>query len=263
MIHKTAIINSNAEIASDVEIGPYAIIGEKTKIGAGTIIGAHSVIEYAEIGSNCRIFSNTAVGTAPQDLKYRNEPTRIIIGDNTTIREFVSLNRGTTATGKTVIGSNCLLMAYVHVAHDCSIGNGVIMANAATMGGHVEVGDNAVISALVAVHQFTRIGRLVMLSGGSMASQDILSFTQAQGDRARLVGLNLVGMKRNGFTRETMEEIKSAYRTLFLSGLPMEDALDQLEATSPGKEVREMIDFIHNSKRGICRSGRKEDPEDL
>ncbi|MHB9154612.1 MAG: acyl-ACP--UDP-N-acetylglucosamine O-acyltransferase [Endomicrobiales bacterium] len=262
MIHPTVIVHPSARIAKDAAIAPYAVIGENTVIGAGTKIGAHTVIEFSEIGENCTIYSHVSLGAAPQDLKYRNEPTRLVLGKNCTVREFATLNRGTAAHGETVVGENCLLMAYTHVAHDCVVGNNVIMANAATLGGHVEVGDYAVISALVAVHQFTRIGKLVMLGGGSMASQDILPFTQAQGDRARLIGLNLVGLKRRDFSSEAIEEIKSAYRTLFLSGLLMEEALDQLEASNPKAEVREMIEFIHSSKRGVCRPGRKETQEE-
>lgn len=262
MIHPTAVVHPSAKVASNAEIGPFAVIGENCVIGAGTKIGAHAVLEFAEVGENCAIASHAVVGSAPQDLKYKGEPTKILIGSNTTIREFADLNRGTDASGKTVIGSGCLLMAYVHVAHDCVVGDNVIMANAATLGGHVEIGDSAVISALIAIHQFTRVGKLVMLGGGSMVSQDILPFCQAQGDRARLIGLNLVGLKRRGFSSEAIEDIKSAYRTLFHSGLTMEEALDQIEATKPGPEVRLMIDFIHSSKRGVCRPGRKETAEE-
>jgi UDP-N-acetylglucosamine acyltransferase len=263
MIHATAIIHPTAQIAPDAEIGPYAIIGPDVHIGSRVTVGSHAVIEYADIGDGCSIFSHAVVGSAPQDLKYKNENTRIIIGDNTTIREFCMLNRGTTATGKTVIGSNCLLMAFCHVAHDCVLGSNIIMSNAATLGGHVEVQDSAVISSMVAVHQFTRIGKLAMIGGGSMVALDILPYAQAQGDRARLIGQNLVGMKRRNLSKEAIEELKSAYRTLFLSGLVMEEALDQLEATSPGREVREIIDFIHSSKRGIARHGRKEATEEI
>jgi UDP-N-acetylglucosamine acyltransferase len=263
MIHKTAIIDQSAKIAEDVEIGPYAIIGEGTEIQSRTKIGSHAVIEFAEIGENCRIHSHASIGAPPQDLKYKGERTKIIVGKNCIVREFCTLNRGTTASGKTVIGENCLFMAYTHVAHDCIIGNGVITVNAATIGGHVEIGDFAVISALVGFHQFTRVGKLAMVGGGAKVSLDILPFTQAQGDRAKLIGLNLVGMKRRGFKPETIEEIKNAYRVLFLSSLPLEEALDQLGASDPGEEVREMIDFIHKSKRGIARSGRKEISEEM
>lgn len=262
MIHKTAIIHQSAKIADSAEIGPYAVIGENTILGAGVKVGPHALIESAEIGDNCHIHGHAVVGTAPQDLKYKNEPTKLIMGQNCTVREFSTLNRGTIASGKTVIGSGCLFMSFSHVAHDCVLGNDIIMANAATLGGHVEVGDRAVFGGLVAVHQFNRIGRLAMIGGGAMVSQDILPFTQAQGDRATLKGMNLVGMKRASFTKETIEEIKSAYRTLFLSGLLMEEALEQLEAAVPGTEVREMIQFIHDSKRGICRPSHKETEEE-
>ncbi|HBU69191.1 MAG TPA: acyl-[acyl-carrier-protein]--UDP-N-acetylglucosamine O-acyltransferase [Elusimicrobia bacterium] len=263
MIHQTAIIHKSAVIDPSADIGPYAVIGENTIIGQGTKVGPHAVLEFCEIGKNCRISSHAALGTPPQDLKYNNEPTKLIVGDNCSIREYVTLNRGTAAHGRTEIGSGCLFMAYTHVAHDCIIGNNVIMANAATLGGHVEVADNAVLSSLVAVHQFTKIGSLAMIGGGSMVAQDILPFVQVQGDRAKLVGLNLVGLRRKGFKPGEIEEIKSAYRTLFLSALTMEEALDQLEASNPGREVRQMIDFIHASKRGICRPGRKENTEEI
>lgn len=263
MIHQTAIVHPTAQVHHAAEIGPYAVIGENTVIAAGVKIGAHAVVECADIGENSVIFNHASVGMAPQDLKYKGEPTRLVLGKNCQVREFVTLNRGTTASGLTVIGDNCLFMAYTHVAHDCVIGNSVIMANAATLGGHVHVGDNAFLGGLVAVHQFTRIGKLAMLAGGSMVSQDVLPFCQVHGNRARLVGLNLVGLKRRGLTLSMVEEIKSAYRTLFLSTLPMEEALDQLEAASPGQYVREMIDFIHSSKRGIARPAKKENDEEM
>jgi UDP-N-acetylglucosamine acyltransferase len=262
MIHTTAIIHAGAQIADDVAIGPYAVIGENVTIKNGVTIGSHAVVECAEIGEGCRIFSHAAIGTAPQDLKYNGEPTKLILGPRCSVREYVTLNRGTTAHGKTEIGADCLIMAYCHVAHDCIIGNSVIMANAATLGGHVEVGDHAVLSSMIAVHQFTRIGALAMIGGGSMVSQDILPFAQCQGDRARLVGLNLVGLRRAGYKSDDIEDIKMAYRTLFLSSITMEEALDQLEASNPGPDVRAMIDFIHSSKRGIARPSRKETVEE-
>ena len=262
MIHNTAIIHPSAKISKNVEIGPYAIIGENTVIGSGTKVGPHAILECAEIGENCVIFSHAAVGTAPQDLKYKNEPTKLIMGSNCAVREFTTLNRGTSASGKTEIGSNCLFMAYTHVAHDCRIGNRVIMANAATLGGHVEVGDNAFLGGLVAVHQFCRVGRLAMLAGGAMVSQDVIPFTQVHGNRAKIAGLNLVGIRRTPELKDALEDIKSAYRVMFLSGIPMQEALDQLEATNPRAEVKEMIDFIHSSKRGYCRPSRKESEED-
>lgn len=263
MIHQTAIIHPTAQVHPSAEIGPYAVIGESCVIAAGVNVGSHAVVDHAEIGENTVIFNHASVGQAPQDLKYKGEPTKLIMGRNCQVREFTTLNRGTIASGKTVIGDNCLFMAYTHVAHDCVLGNGIIMANAATLGGHVHVDDNAFLGGIVAVHQFTRIGKLAMLAGGSMVSQDVLPFCQVHGNRARLVGLNLVGLKRRGLTLSMVEEIKSAYRTLFLSTLPMEEALDQLEAASPGPYVREMIDFIHSSKRGIARPAKKETEEDM
>ena len=256
MIHQTAIIDKSAEIDKDVEIGPYVIIGKETKLKSGTQIGAFSVIEHAEIGKNCKIFSSAFIGTAPQDLKYKNEKTKIVIGDNCTVRECVTLNRGTPAHGTTQIGNNCMFMAYSHVAHDCIIGNEVIFANCGTLAGHVEVGDFSVIGGLVAIHQFTRIGRYVMCGGGAKVPLDVPPFCQAQGDRAKLVGLNIVGLKRHGFSEKQINDIKSAYKTVFTSGLTVAEAIDQIDASNPSKEVKEFIDFIKNSKRGITRPGR-------
>ncbi|MCX5781173.1 MAG: acyl-ACP--UDP-N-acetylglucosamine O-acyltransferase [Elusimicrobia bacterium] len=258
MIHETVIIHKSAEIAKDVDIGPYTVIGENSLIKSGTKIGSNTLIENSEIGEDCQISNHASIGTIPQDLKFKGELTKLFIGPNCKIREFVTLNRGTSASGKTVIGSNCLFMAYSHVAHDCIIGNDVILANAATLGGHVEISDNAVLGGLAGVHQFCRIGRLAMIAGGSIVTQDVLPFTQVQGDRAKTRGLNLVGIRRHHMIREALEEIKEAYKILFLSGIPIQEALDQLEATNPRPEVKEMIDFIHSSKRGICRSASKE-----
>jgi UDP-N-acetylglucosamine acyltransferase len=195
-------------------------------------------------------------------MKYNNEPTSILIGDNCTVREFSTLNRGTGPGGQTIIGNDCLFMAYSHVAHDCILGKGIIMANAATLGGHVEVGDYAVFGGITAVHQFTRIGRMAMIAGGAMVSQDVIPFGQAHDNRARLVGLNLVGMKRRGFSRDTIEEIKQAYKTLFVSSIPIGEAMDQINASAPSPEVKELISFIADSKRGICRPSYKEDTEE-
>ena len=263
MIHSTAIIHPSAHIEDAVTVGPYAVVGADTIIRRGASIGAHTLVECADIGEEAVIFNNASIGTAPQDLKYKGEKTRLFLGKRTVVREFVTLNRGTTASEKTMIGEDCLIMAYAHVAHDCVVGNNVIMANAATLGGHSVVGDRAVLGGLVAVHQFTRIGALAMIGGGAMVSLDILPFAQAQGDRAKLAGLNMVGMRRQGLSREAIDEVKSAYRVLFLSAISMEEAIDQLEASSPSAEVRTMIDFIRSSHRGICRPARKEDTEEL
>ena len=255
-IHQTAIIDKSAEIEKDVVIGPYAIIGQNVKIRSGSSVGAFSVIEYAEIGKNCKIFSSAFVGTAPQDLKYNNEPTKIIIGDDCIIRESVTLNRGTLSRGFTSIGRGCLFMAYSHVAHDCVIGNNVIMANCATLAGHVEVSDSVIIGGLAAIHQFVRIGRFSMVGGGAMVVLDVPPFCQTQGDRAKLVGLNIVGLKRHGFTEQQVRDIKSAYKTIFTSGLMVAEAINQLHTAKPSNEIKEFTDFIKNSKRGITRPGR-------
>ena len=253
MIHSTALVDKSAEIGSGVEIGPYAVIGKRVKINDGTKIGPHSVIECAEIGKNCSIFSSVFIGSAPQDLKYRDEETKIVLGDNCIVRECVTLNRGTSAHGLTEIGSDCMFQAYSHVGHDCVVGSGVIMSNCATLAGHVSVGDNAIISGLVAVHQFVRIGRLAMVGGGAMVTLDIPPYCIAQGDRAKLFGLNLVGLKRRGFTDSLMKEIKSAYRTIFFSGLVVSEAIAKIEMSVLSGEAKEFTDFIKGSKRGITR----------
>lgn len=261
-VHPTAVIHPSARIDPTATIGPYAVVGEDVTIGAGTSIGAHATVEFAVIGKNNTLFPGCFVGTAPQDLKYAGERTRLILGDNNKIRECVTLNRGTSSTGETIIGSGCLFMAYSHVAHDCRIGNGVIVVNSVGIAGHVEIGDFTVAGGIIGIHQFVRIGRYCMLGGGSMIGKDIPDFCTCQGDRATLRGLNLVGMRRAGLHRDTVSAIKDAYKTLFLSGSSLEDAVEQLR-NSPTPEVRSMIAFIEKSKRGIMRpaSGVQEEEE--
>ena len=251
-IHPTAVVHPSAKIDPTAQIGPYAVIGEEVEIGAGTTVGAHAVVEFATVGKNNRLFPGCYVGTAPQDLKYAGEKTRLVMGDGNRVRECVTLNRGTTATGETVIGSNCLFMAYSHVAHDCRIGNGVIVVNSVGIAGHVEIGDFTVLGGIAGVHQFVRIGRYCMVGGGSMAGKDLPSFCTCQGDRATLRGLNLLGMRRAGLSRETISAVKDAYKTLFMSGLTIEDAIARLK-TVPVPEVHEMLQHIERSKRGIMR----------
>ena len=256
MIHATAIIHPTAEIDATVSIGPYSIVGEHVKIGAGTQVGAHVVIEaWTEIGRDNRIYQFASVGAGPQDLKYNGEETWLVIGDRNRIREFATLHRGTVdGGGRTVVGNDNLFMAYSHVAHDCKVHNRVVMANAATLAGHVEVENNAILGGLVAVHQFCRIGCHTMISGGAMITQDIAPYTIAQGDRAKTVGINLVGLKRRGFPEETIRGIKNAYRLLFRAGLRMEEALERIEreyGTIP--EVQHFVAFVKQSQRGIAR----------
>ncbi len=256
MIHPTAIVHPGAVLGADVAIGPFAVIGEHVKIGRGTRVGASSVIDgWTEIGENNQIYHLTSVGAIPQDLKYKGEETYLRIGNDNIIREFATIHLGTvTGDGETTIGNKNLFMAYCHVAHDCHIGNHVIMANGSTLAGHVNVEDYAILGGLSAVHQFTRIGESVMLSGGAMVGQDVLPFTVASGNRAVSAGLNTVGLKRRGFSAELISNIKKAYRIIIRSGLRLEDALQRVKSEvliSP--EIEHLILFAEKSERGLCR----------
>ena len=254
-IHPTAVVDASAKIDSTAEIGPYAIIGPDAVIGARTKVGAHTVVEHATLGADNTLHPGCYVGTPPQDLKYAGEKTRLVMGDNNTVRECVTMNRGTAqGGGVTKIGSNCLFMACSHIAHDCHVGNGVIVVNAVLLAGHVTLGDFAVLGGVCAIHQYTRIGRLAMLGGASMNGQDVLPFTNTQGDRATLRGLNMLGLKRAGVAPEARTALKNAYKILFMSGLTQVEALAKLKSENPGKEVQEWIDFIESAgKRGIMR----------
>jgi UDP-N-acetylglucosamine acyltransferase len=256
MIHATAIVHPDARIDEGVSIGPYAVIGEQVAIGAGTSVGPHAVIEGpTEIGRENRIFQFASVGAVPQDLKFHGETSWLRIGDRNTIREFVTLHRGTEdGGGETVIGDDNLFMAYSHVAHDCRVANRAILANCATLAGHVVVGDQAILGGLSAVHQFVRVGAHTMISGGSMVAQDVPPYTIAQGDRAKTVGINLVGLKRRGYSEEVLRNIKAAYKLVFRSDLRLEDALDRIDAElEVGPELNVFVDFIRKSQRGIAR----------
>lgn len=256
MIHETAIIAPGAQIDEQVSIGPYAVIGEHVRIGAGTSVGPHAVIEgRTEIGRDNQIFQFASVGAVPQDLKFHGEETTLSIGDRNKIREFVTIHLGTEdGGGTTTIGSDNLFMAYAHVAHDCVVGDHVILANAATLAGHVEVADFAILGGLSAVHQFCRVGAHVMASGGSMITQDVVPYTIVQGDRAKTVGLNLVGLKRRGFAADVLQGIKQAYRLVFRSGLPLEEALGRIESElETTAELALFVDFIRKSERGLAR----------
>ena len=252
-IHPTAIVHPGSKIDPTAKIGPYAVIGEDTVVGAETTIGAHTVVEFTTLGRGNKLHPGCYVGTPPQDLKYAGERTRLIMGDNNIVRECVTLNRGTSTTGETRIGSGCLFMAYSHVAHDCRLGNGVILVNSVAIAGHVEIGDFTVMGGISAVHQFVRIGRYCMVSGGSMIGKDVPSFCTCQGDRATLRGLNLVGMRRAGLSRDAIAAIKDAYKTLFMSDLTVEDAVARLKSQDSLPEVREMAEFIERAKRGVTR----------
>ncbi len=255
-IHSTAIVDPDALLGAGVEIGPYAVVGSGVAVGDETTIGTHAVLEGpTRIGRNNRIFPFASVGSAPQDLKYSNEATVLEIGDGNTIREFATLNRGTAGGGGvTRVGDANLVMAYAHVAHDCVIGNSVVMANSATLAGHVTVEDHAIVGGLVAIHQHVRIGESAILGGGAMVTLDVAPFCMAVGDRAQLHGLNLVGLRRQGYGAEVIRRIRGAYRVLFQSGLSLADALDRLkDEASASPEVGRMVAFIRASKRGVCR----------
>jgi UDP-N-acetylglucosamine acyltransferase len=258
MIHPSAIIEPSARLAPDVEVGPYTIIGKKVTIGKGSRIGAHAVIgDWTEIGENNQIFHQTSVGAPPQDLKYRGEETWTRIGDNNMIREFATIHRGTSSGhGETVVGSNNLFMAYSHVAHDCRIGSNVVMANVATLAGHVTIEDHVILGGLVAVHQFATVGAHVMVGGGTLIGLDIPPYMIATSGKrdAKLRGLNLIGLKRRGFTDEAINNLKKAYKTLFMAGLKLPDAIARIRAeVRGGSEVEYLLAFIERSERGICR----------
>ncbi|MHB8482373.1 MAG: acyl-ACP--UDP-N-acetylglucosamine O-acyltransferase [Nitrospiria bacterium] len=254
--HPTAIIHPKAEIEEGVAIGPYAIIGEKVHIGKGSRVGSHCVIEgKTEIGPNCKFYPFISIGAAPQDLKYQNEETSVFIGKNNIFREFVTVHRGTGGgKGKTVIGDDNFFMAYVHVAHDCVIGDRSILANAATLGGHVEVGNDSIIGGLTGIHQFVKIGDYVMIGGASAVAQDIPHFVCAAGNRTSLYGLNLIGMKRKGFSNERITALKKAYKIIFRSGITFTEAVKKIKEQNLNQpDVDRLIQFIEQSKRGISR----------
>lgn len=256
MIHPTAIVHPGAQLDVQVQVGPFAVIGEHVKIGKGTTIGPSAVIDgWTEIGENNRIFHLCSVGAVPQDLKYKGEETCLRIGNGNTIREFATIHLGTvTGDGETTIGDDNLFMAYCHVAHDCHIGNHVVMANGSTLAGHITVEDYARLGGLSAVHQFVRIGAHVMIGGGAMVGQDVPPYTIAAGDRATLHGLNLVGLKRSGFSDEVIADLKKAYKILIRSGLLTEEALTRIRAeVSQSPEVTHFVEFVEKSERGICR----------
>lgn len=255
MIHPSAIVDASAEIAPDASVGPYAIIGPEVRLASGCRIGAHAVLEHVSLGENCEVYPQALIGLPAQHLRYKGEPARVEVGTGTVFREGVTVHRGTPFDQSvTRIGNNCFFMAMSHVAHDCRIGNNVTMANGSVLAGHVEVGDNVFISGLVAVHQFVRLGRGAMISGGAMATLDVAPYCYAQGDRAALRGLNVIGMRRLGVDRHQIRAVKEAYKALFLSGLRVEEALACPELNTGGDAVDIFREFIKASKRGFARA---------
>jgi UDP-N-acetylglucosamine acyltransferase len=256
MIHPTAIIDSKADIDSNVQVGPYSIIGANVTIGSGTVIGPHVVIQpHVEIGPDCHIFQYASIGAVPQALKFQGEETYVKIGRGTVIREFVTVNRGTGFGGKiTEVGEENFLMAYVHIAHDCKTGKNVILANNATLAGHIVIEDFVTVGGLVAIHQFVRIGNYAYIGGKSAVVKDIPPYIIAAGDRAKLHGLNSVGLKRHGFSQETLSSLKKAYRIIFRIGLTLNEAIERVKAeVEQVPEVNDLIQFIKSSERGITR----------
>ncbi|MBK7213106.1 MAG: acyl-ACP--UDP-N-acetylglucosamine O-acyltransferase [Bacteroidales bacterium] len=250
-----AYVHPQARIAKNVVIEPFVNIEKNVEIGEGTWIGSNvTIMEGARIGKNCRIFPGAVIAAIPQDLKYSGEDTLVRIGDNTTIREFVTINRGTKANMETVVGSNCLLMAYVHIAHDCIVGNNCILANGTTLAGHITVEDWAIIGGITAVHQFVTIGQHSMISGGSLVRKDVPPYTKAAREPLSYVGINSIGLRRRGFTSEKINEIQEIYRFIYLKGHNVSQALEMIEAMMPATAERdEIISFVSGSARGIMR----------
>jgi UDP-N-acetylglucosamine acyltransferase len=255
-IHPGALVAPGAELDDDVEVEAYAIVGPKVRIGRGTRVGPHTVIDgRTTIGCNNQIFHHASVGAVPQDLKYRGEDSELIIGDQNLIREFATLHIGTSGGGMvTRVGDRNVLMNFSHVAHDSQVGSHVVVANGAQLAGHVVIEDYVIVGALVGIHQFVKIGESAILGAGAMVSQDVPPFCNATGDRARLHGLNLVGLKRRGFSPELVRNIKRAYRIIFQSGLKLADAIARARQEVPtSPEIEHFLAFIQAAERGVCR----------
>ena len=253
-IHPSAVIDESATLGPDVRVGPGAVIGAEAVIGGGTSIGSHALIERrTTVGEECRIYHGAVLGTDPQDLKFEGEDTELVVGDRTVIREYATLNRGTRASGRTVVGSDCLIMAYTHVAHDCHIGDRVVLANAVNMGGHVTLQDWAIVGGMTAIHQFVRIGAHAFVGGASRVAKDVPPFVRAAGNPLVMSGLNSVGLRRRGFDAETRRELKRAYRLVFASELNVSQALERAAGElKPLEEVRAFLDFFRESERGVA-----------
>ena len=255
MIHQLAAVDRRAKIGKDVTIEPFTTIAGDVEIGDGTWIGPNvTIMDGARIGKNCRIFPGAVIGAIPQDLKFRGEETTAEIGDGTTIREFVTVNRGTAAKGRTIVGSNCLIMAYVHVAHDCLIGDNVILVNGVNLGGEVIVDDYAIISANSLIHQFCRIGAHTILAGNSLVGKDVPPYVKAARYPLSFAGVNSIGLRRRNFCNDKINAIQDIYRVVYNRGMNVSQATAYIEAEMPAsKERDEILLFIRNSKRGIIK----------
>jgi UDP-N-acetylglucosamine acyltransferase len=252
-IHPTAIVHDGAELGADVEIGPFAIVGENCRIGDGCVIAARATLERNVIlGTGVKIGIGTVLGGDPQDLKFKGELTTVEIGDGTTIREYTTINRGTTHSYKTTVGKGCFIMSYVHLAHDCHIGDGVILVNSVQLAGHVSVGDKAIIAGQSAAHQFVKVGQYAFVGGCSRISQDVPPYIKAVGNPIKLYGLNSVGLQRNNFPEDVVRELKRAYRLFFRSELNVSQAKERAAAElKPFPEVQELLRFVEESGRGV------------
>ena len=257
-IHPSAIISNSARLGENVTIGPYCVIGDEVEIGDGSVIGPHAVIEkWTSLGKECRVYQFASVGAAPQDLKFKGERSYTVIGDRTTIREGATIHRATGEGNETRIGNDCLLMAYIHVAHNCTLGNHVIMSNLASCAGHATVEDRVVIGGMAGVHQFVKIGRNAMVGGMSKLVQDVVPYTIVDGHPAKVVGLNNVGISRAGVPLESRRLIKKAYKILYRSGLSLPEAIAVIEQEVDScEEVEHFLRFLRNAERGICRERR-------
>ena len=253
LIHPTAIVDVNADLGEGVEVGPGAIIGPRCTVGAGTIIAARAILEQnVRVGQQVKIGVGSVLGGAPQDLKFKGEETWVEVGDRTTIREYSTINRGTSQSFRTTVGADCFLMSYVHLAHDCHVGNGVIISNGTQLAGHVTIDDKAILSGLLAVHQFGKIGRFAFIGGMSRVNKDVPPYVKAVGNPIKLYGLNSIGLQRNGFSPAVILELKRAYRLFFRSELNIAQALEQARAElTMSPEVQVFIDFVDESQRGI------------
>jgi UDP-N-acetylglucosamine acyltransferase len=256
LVHPSAVVAPEAELEPGVAVGPYAVIDGRVRVGAGTRIGAHAVLEgESAIGRDCQIHAHAVVGTAPQDLKYRGEPTRLTLGDRCVIREFASVNRGTVGGGgHTVLGNGVVVMASAHVAHDCLLQDGVILANQVTLAGHVVLEAHAIVGGMTGIHQFCRVGRHAFVGACSAVLQDVAPFIKVQGNRVKPFGLNTVGLRRHGFTPESLKALGRAYRLIFHAGLNTSQALERIPAEVPAcPEVDYLVEFIKRSQRGISK----------
>jgi UDP-N-acetylglucosamine acyltransferase len=257
-IDSHALVSPKAQIGDNVTVGPFTVIEDDVIIGSGTTIGSHALMANGtRIGEECRIHHGSVLGTVPQDLKFRGEMTVLEVGDHTTIREYVTMNRGTTDRWKTTVGNHCFIMAYAHVAHDCAIGNHVILANTVNMGGHVVIEDHAVVGGIVAIHQFSHIGRHAMIGGGFRVTKDVPPYVLAGSEPLAFNGLNIIGLKRRNFSKETIDNLEQAYDLIYNSKLNVSQALAKIKEELPmAEEVMNVVEFIEKSKRGIIWTRR-------